>query len=202
MISAFRSRLYSPEFTKMRRHLPTLFFLALINLHTVAEARLLLTGTATIIDGDTLIIKGKRIRLYGIDAPESPQYCIKNRKSYRCGKQAGIALSKKIYQRTIQCEQRTIDRYKRIVAVCRLGSIDLNRWMVLQGWAVAYRKYSLAYLYEEKVAKNAKTGIWAGSFVKPHRWRRGERLTDKNMLAPKRSKCRIKGNISRRGKLN
>jgi endonuclease YncB( thermonuclease family) len=186
----------------MRSYLTTLLILVLFNSCPSANAQQpLLEGIATIIDGDTIKIKKKRIRLHGIDAPESRQNCKKNKIFYSCGQQATLALSKKIYKRAIQCEQRAIDRYRRVVAVCKLGSIDLNRWMVRQGWALAYRKYSLDYVYEETVAKNAKAGIWAGFFVEPSRWRRGERLIDQNLLAQKNSRCRIKGNISRRGKL-
>jgi len=198
-MSKFRSGCFSPGVDKMRRYLPTLLILFLINAYPPAEAQPLLAGIATVIDGDTIMIKGQRIRLYGIDAPESRQYCKKNKKVYRCGQQATLALSKKIYQRTVQCGRRAIDRYRRIVAVCKLSTIDLNRWMVRQGWAVAYRKYSLDYVYEERAAQKAKTGIWVGSFVQPSRWRRGERLPDENLPKSKKSKCLIKGNISRRG---
>ena len=198
-MSRFTPGCYSAGFIKMRRYLPTLLILALINAYPPAKAQPLLVGIATIIDGDTIMIKGQRIRLYGIDAPESRQFCKKHKKFYRCGQQATLALSKKIFQRTVQCEQRAIDRYRRIVAVCKLNNIDLNGWMVRQGWAVAYRKYSMDYVYEERAAKKAKNGIWAGSFVQPSRWRRGDRLTHRNVSETKTARCPIKGNISRRG---
>ena len=83
-----------------------------------------IVGVASVIDGDTLEIHGQRIRLHGIDAPESRQFCEKNGKKYRCGQQAALALADKVGRATIRCEQRDIDRYKRIVAVCRLGSED------------------------------------------------------------------------------
>ncbi len=198
-MSELKSGCFNGGVDKMERCLPTLLIFVLINAYPPAEAQPLLEGLATVIDGDTIVIKGHRIRLYGIDAPESAQYCKKNRKNYRCGQQATLALSKKINQRPVQCEQRAIDRYRRIVAVCQLNTIDLKRWMARQGWAVAYKKYSLDYVYEERAAQKVKAGIWAGSFVQPFRWRRGERLTDEKLPMSEKGTCPIKGNISRRG---
>ena len=183
----------------MRSYLTTLLIFVLFNSCPSAKAQPLLSGIATIIDGDTIIIKKKRIRLHGIDAPESRQNCKKNKIFYSCGQQATLALSKKLYQRIIHCEQRAIDRYRRVVAVCKLGSIDLNRWMVRQGWALAYRKYSLDYVHDEKASQMSRTGIWAGSFIQPSKWRRGKRLTDEIQPKTIMSKCLIKGNISRTG---
>ena len=90
--------------------------------------------------------------------------------------QAALALSDKIGNRTVACEPRDKDQYGRIVAVCRAGGEDLNKWMVAQGWALAYRKYSTAYVEQESNASAAKLGIWQGEFVDPWEWRRGKRL--------------------------
>ena len=106
-------------------------------------------GAATVIDGDTIEIRGQRIRLHGIDAPEGGQLCERHGSRYRCGQQASLALADKNGTRPVTCEQRDIDRYKRIVAVCRDGEEDLNAWMVLQGHAVAYRRYSKDYIEAE-----------------------------------------------------
>lgn len=135
-----------------------------------------LIGRASVIDGDTIEVHGQRIRLHGIDAPESRQLCRKNGQEYRCGQQASLALADKIGTRPVTCEQRDIDRYKRIVAVCRDGEEDLNAWMVLQGHAVAYRRYSKDYISAEEQAQAEKRGIWSGEFTMPWLWRRGERL--------------------------
>ena len=86
-----------------------------------APAAVEIAGVASIIDGDTIKIHGQHIRLFGIDSPESTQFCEKEGKRYRCGQQAALALSDKIGRATIYCAERDIDRYKRIVAVCRLG---------------------------------------------------------------------------------
>jgi endonuclease YncB( thermonuclease family) len=181
----------------MRLH--HLIFASLVATSAVgtAAAESPVVGVASIIDGDTLEIHDQRIRLHGIDAPESGQSCEKDGRQYRCGQQAALALADKIGRAPIRCEQRDIDRYKRIVAVCRLGAEDLNGWMVRQGWAIAYRQYSRDYVDDETAAQAAKAGIWAGRFIEPSKWRRGDRLqTGKK---PAAVACQIKGNINRSG---
>ncbi len=61
-------------------------------------------------------------------------------------------------------------------ARCTVAGEDLEKWMVANGWALAYRRYSLDYIDEEAEAQAARRGIWAGEFVKPWKWRRGKRL--------------------------
>ncbi|MGF1629174.1 MAG: thermonuclease family protein [Kiloniellaceae bacterium] len=135
-----------------------------------------IVGRATVTDGDTLRIREHRIRLHGIDAPESGQTCQDAAgRDYRCGQKAALALSDKIGQQTVSCEERDVDRYGRIVAVCFAGGVDLNGWLVGRGWAVAYRRYSREYIGAEDEAKSARRGIWDGEFVQPEAWRRGER---------------------------
>ncbi len=135
-----------------------------------AAAQSPVVGVASVIDGDTLEIHDQRIRLHGIDAPESGQSCEKDGRQYRCGQQAALALADKIGRAPIRCEQLDIDRYKRIVAVCRLGAEDLNGWMVRQGWAIAYRQYSRDYVDDESAAQVAKAGKWVGRFIEPSKW--------------------------------
>jgi len=100
-----------------------------------------LTGRASVIDGDTIEIHGQRIRLFGIDAPESRQSCEAGGQTYRCGQHAALALADHVGQRVVACEQRDVDRYGRVIAVCRAGGEDLNAWLVSQGWALAYQRY-------------------------------------------------------------
>ena len=169
-----------------------------------------IVGRASVTDGDTIVIRGTRIRLHGIDAPESAQTCQNTvGRAYRCGQEAALALSDRIGASPIACEPRDTDRYGRTVAVCRTGFEDLNRWMVTQGHAVAYRRYSQDYVEAEAEAKAAARGIWAGTFQNPSEWRRERRAVGSDTRpaqGPKttvsggdKTACQIKGNINRKG---
>jgi len=132
-----------------------------------------ISGIPRIIDGDTIKILNKRIRFHGIDTPEKKQICIKNFKEYKCGQEATNALIKKINRKSIVCKvQGKLDRYKRYIGVCFLGNIDLNKWMVRNGHAVAYKKYSNDYNEDENYAKKNKIGLWSGNFIHPEKWRK------------------------------
>ncbi len=133
-------------------------------------------GVASVIDGDTLEIHGQRIRLHGIDAPESLQLCRLDGKPWQCGKDAANALAKRIARRPVTCEDLGRDKYDRIIGRCTVAGEDLGAWMVSQGLALAYRRYSLDYADTEAEAREARRGIWASEFVKPWEWRRGKRL--------------------------
>ena len=133
-------------------------------------------GVASVIDGDTIEVQGQRIRLHGIDAPESRQLCRLDSKPWQCGKDATNALAEKIARRLVTCEDLGRDRYERIIGRCTVAGEDLEKWMVVNGWAVAYRRYSLDYVDQEADARAARRGIWASEFVKPWEWRRGKRL--------------------------
>lgn len=132
-----------------------------------------ISGSAYVVDGDTLRIGSTRIRLHGIDAPETDQTCRDRGRSWPCGRRATQALARRIGRSPVACDERDRDDYGRVVAVCRAGGMSLNRWMVAQGWALAYRRYSWNYVGEERAAKRARRGIWRGDFVKPWRWRHG-----------------------------
>lgn len=132
-------------------------------------------GQASVIDGDTLEIHGQRIRLFGIDAVESSQRCERDGQAWNCGKDSAFALADRIGRSAIDCRGREKDRYGRLVAVCFKGAEDLNRWMVEQGWAVAYRRYSVDYVAAEHAARAARRGVWASSFEMPWDWRKKAR---------------------------
>ncbi len=105
-----------------------------------------MAGVASVIDGDTLEIHGQRIRYHGNDAPESRQLCRLDRKPWQCGKDSANAIEDKIARRVVTCEDLGRDRYDRIIARCSVAGEDLEKWMVANGWALAYRRYSLDYV--------------------------------------------------------
>ena len=132
-----------------------------------------IAGSPIITDGDTIRIINKRIRLHGIDAPESKQLCKKNSKEYRCGIIATEALVKKINKNQVRCiVQDRLDKYKRYIGVCFVEDVNLNRWMVRNGYAVAFRRYSKDYIKDENYAKKNKLGLWSGTFIHPEKWRK------------------------------
>lgn len=184
-------------------------FVAIVLLSVTAHAETV-TGRASVVDGDTLDIRGTRFRLQGVDTPESAQMCgDASGTDYPCGRKAAFALSDKIGAGNVSCDVIEKDRYGRSVAVCRLGSEDLNGWLVAQGLGMVYRQYSTAYVRQEEEAKAAKRGIWAGQFTPPWDWRRGKRVNDAitqssapaaQPIAPKSTAdCEIKGNINSKG---
>ena len=144
----------------------------LLNLNTNVIAREIL-GFPIITDGDTIKILNNRIRLHGIDAPEKNQKCKTLYKEYNCGTTATNALIQKIKTNIIKCVvQKNKDRYNRLIGVCFVGQEDLNKWMVRNGYAVAYRRYSKDYILDEEFAKKNKLGLWSGTFLKPEKWRK------------------------------
>lgn len=130
-----------------------------------------IVGSASVIDGDTIDVHGERIRLHGIDSPEGRQRCIRNGSEWRCGTDASNALSDFIGRSPVACAVVDVDRYKRKVATCTVRGADINYWMVEQGWAVAYRRYSHAYDGAEDDARLAARGVWSSEFEMPWDWR-------------------------------
>ena len=141
-------------------------------------------GIPKVIDGDTVNIDSKKIRLEGIDAPEIKQQCKKPflkisaiigfelNKDYSCGVIAKKKLKDKIDNKKIKCVSSSKDRYKRFLATCYKDKINLNKWMVRNGNAVAYKRYSRDYVRDEAYAKENKLGVWGGTFIIPEKWRK------------------------------
>jgi endonuclease YncB( thermonuclease family) len=139
-----------------------------------------LVGRGHVIDGDTLTLETRggasvTIRLAGIDAPEAAQTCSgATGAPFPCGDEASAALIRIIAGRELRCEPTpgARDRYRRTVATCFAGQVDVGREMVLAGEAVAFRRYSLAYVADEDQARVARRGLWRGEFTMPADWRR------------------------------
>ena len=156
-------------------------------------------GEVQVTDGDTIILKDQKIRLDGIDAPEKKQLCQHNNEPWFCGKEATNALEallKNAEKGSVTCEGSTRDRYKRLIGTCYYKDLNINEWMVENGWAMAYRYYSKRYVSKEVQAKENGYGIWRGEFVPPWDWRKGTRLTAQDETP---RNCSIKGNISSKG---
>ncbi len=157
------------------KHYLRIALLSLVLFPTTSFALQDVVGVATVIDGDTIEVHSTRIRLHGVDAPESRQLCTINDKPYRCGQQAALALDTLISNSTLHCKGRKMDRYKRLIAVCYLKDKDINAWLVENGWAIAYRQYSMDYVGQEDAAKAKKVGIWRGEFQAPWDFRKKKR---------------------------
>lgn len=151
------------------------------------------------VDGDTIAVVGVRVRLEGIDAPEASQTCARpGRSSWPCGKEATRALSGLIGTRQVECEPSGPDRYGRTLAVCFLERLDINAWMVSEGHAWAFTRYSRSYVKEEAEARARGVGIWQGEAMPAWEYR-ALRWTRAEVEAPQG--CAIKGNVTANGKI-
>ena len=148
------------------------FLIILILLVTNISHSKTIIGKAKIIDGDTIHIKSNKIRLHGIDAPETKQTCKINNEDWFCGKESSRELKNLINNQKVECIANDIDRYKRYIAICSVNEININQWMVRNGWAIAYRYYSEDYIVDEEYAHDNKLGIWESEFVEPYTFRR------------------------------
>ena len=143
-----------------------------------------ISGIPKVVDGDTIHIDNYKFRLEGIDAPEMRQQCKKESfkisffigftfyKDYSCGRVSKEKLITKIDTTEIKCISSSKDRYKRYIATCYKGKTNLNQWMVRNGFAIAYRRYSKTYVSDEEFAKENKLGLWKGKFMEPEKWRK------------------------------
>lgn len=128
-------------------------------------------SSESIVDGDTIRLTGRNIRLSGIDAPELKQKCIIHGNETSCGEVAKNALIGFTAGAKVSCVRIDIDRYGRDVSQCFADGMDLSEVMVRSGMAVAYRQYSLVYVSSEAAARERKIGIWGGTFAMPWDWR-------------------------------
>jgi endonuclease YncB( thermonuclease family) len=184
-------------------------------------------GAARVVDGDTIVINDVRIRLEGIDAPESTQACTKANlispvppplppfgqptmlggpartmqkfgNSWACGLEATRHLARMIGPAEVRCDDLGPDKYGRTLGRCFAGETNLNAAMVRDGYAWAYVKYSKDYVALEAAARNARIGIWQGDAMPAWDYRRRAWETAE-VAAP--AGCTIKGNVSASGKV-
>ena len=158
-----------------------------------------LAGTASVIDGDTIDIDGKRVRLEGIDAPETAQVCRRaNGGEWSCGRAAADALAQLVGARRVTCRDEGTDKYDRVLGVCSVAGVDINAELVRRGYAWAFVKYSERYVKQEAEAKAAAAGIWQGEaepawIYRQNRWKVAEGDAPQG--------CAIKGNITENGQI-
>ena len=179
------------------------------------------TGAARVVDGDTLVLADRSVRLVGIDAPELDQKCTRDGQEWACGEEAAAQLRSLVEGQIVSCRDKGSDAHGRLLATCHANGLELGATMVEYGWATAYRSYSSAYVGHEHRAQAAGQGIWRSEFVLPehHRIAKAEAAAPTaSAAAPTASQvkpssrqgrpqatsqggrgCTIKGNRSRRG---
>ena len=148
------------------KKLPLYVFLVLIFSNTSFADNL------KIVDGDTIVLNGEKIRFSGIDTPELKQTCMNGDEKVFCGKTAKMLLIKKIGNETPKCISEGKDTYKRTLAECFVNGESLSKFLVRSGYAFAYRKYSTKFIKDEEFAKANKLGMWAMTFQYPWDFRK------------------------------
>ena len=120
-----------------------------------------------VVDGDTIVLNGEKIRFSGIDTPELKQTCIQDGEEVGCGMIAKMLLVEKIGDNTPECISKGKDAYKRTLAECFVNGESLSKFLVRSGYAFAYRKYSTKFIKDEEFAKANKLGMWSMKFQYP-----------------------------------
>ena len=171
---------------------------ALVLLCLPAFALAEIRGPVIVIDADTIDVSGTRIRLHAIDAPELDQICETEQGTrFDCGAWASAQVRARFEGAVATCAPRDTDRYGRVVATCRVRGVDMGAEIVTEGWAFAYRRYGMAYDLDEKAAYVADRGLH-GFRVQSPEWFRQTRAKGR---VPPDPTCRIKGNVSRSGRI-
>jgi endonuclease YncB( thermonuclease family) len=193
-----------------------LFALALL-LPALAQAADI-SGVPKIREGDQITIGSSRIRLGGIDAPSVDQLCLDTKgERWTCGVAARDELIHHAADKTWTCHVSQVDRRGRSVARCEVDGEDIQQWMVKNGWALSYARFSHDYDADEKAAREAKVGMWQGAFIAPWDWRiRNKKTAILGAAKPPESahaillasasgsvapspECTIKGNVNSAG---
>lgn len=155
------------------------------------------SGRVRVIDGDTFDVGTVRVRIHGIDAPEKDQRCVTEQGvKWACGKWVTDQVRQLAQGRNALCTQIAVDRYERVVARCKISGVDIGELLVHDGFAYAYRKYSMDYDLIEKEAAVNDRGIHDSRVQSPSQFR----ITRAKGRFPLDRNCVIKGNISVGGK--
>jgi len=150
------------------KFLPAILALLLPAIASAAD----ITGPAKVREGGTVLIGNSRVRLFGIDAPSVDQLCLNTTgERWTCGLAARDELAKHVGNKAWTCHVQRTDRRGRQVAHCEVEGEDIQKWMVANGWALSYVRYSHDYDADEKAAREAKAGMWQGAFIAPWDWR-------------------------------
>lgn len=176
------------------------FLTILLFLVTTASHADTVRGRALVIDGDTLEINNRRVRIEGIDAFELAQTCVRaNGRRWDCGAEGKVFLLRLTRNKTVRCSGNQTDAYGRLIAQCSVGRADIGKAMVDAGLAMAFVKYSQTYVLDQQVAQANGAGIWAGSFTAPWDYR-AEKWETAAQSTPN-ADCPIKGNVSDNGRI-
>ena len=176
------------------------FLLLSVSEARATQASTTISGSADIVDGDTLDVGTTRVRLFGIDAPETAQECTDARGAkWACGRSAARALEKLTAGQSVFCRGESTDDYGRLLAVCTTPRGEVNAGLVRQGLAWAFVKYSQAYVAEEADAKVARRGVFAAHNEPPweyraHRWEKA--ITPRLLTGTARSRETSLGQVN------
>ena len=189
-----------------------------ISLNSITANAAEIFGIPRIVDGDTVQIGALRIRLSGIDAPEPDQVCLTRQGDlWKCGVSSREELIKHSSGGGWRCQGTAKDRFGRLIATCEVNGENIQAWMVRNGWALSFVRFSHLYDADEATAREAGAGLWSGAFIAPWEWRNRNRKTailgastasenaQQKLLAAVSAAgaqapgCDIKGNVNRSG---
>ena len=152
-----------------------IFLISVSSLIFILTINQVKSQTIKIIDGDTIHLDGEKIRFTGIDTPELKQTCVNAGVKDNCGITAKQILIDKIGDNIVECISDGKDQYKRILAECFVNNESLSSYLVRNGYAFAYRKYSKKFVRDEDYARINKFGMWSMEFDYPWDYRKAKK---------------------------
>jgi len=178
----------------------TLLAAILVLLLTISSTALIaldeITGPAWVHEGDLISIRGQTIRLWGIDAPERDQTCVRQGRVWRCGHVAAVYLRKFVGGNSVTCRPVARDKDNVVQARCRMKGLDLAADMATRGYALVPPDGPRHYWPNRNEGRTRGAGLWSGLYVTPWEWRAGKRLNE--WISDNRG-CSIKGDIETDG---